>query len=340
MLFLDYRHHFSAAPLVSVLSMPFGIESTQGGDLTKTSKLQKQLSALASAHPGRVGICAQASASRVVCVNGDRRFSLQSVMKVVVGVAAMRAVDEGRLTLSDPILIRREDLSVNIQPIADIVDKDGSFQTNIGDLIRRAVVESDSAATDVLIAKLGGVNAIRNFLLGAGFDEIGIDRTERELQTETVGLKWQPSFVFPKALNAARDGVPDKQRAAAFEAYLTDKRDTATPRGMSAFLYALASGQLLSPTSTMRFLEVMANTVTFPDRLRAGTPDGWTVMHKTGTSQSYKGVNGVTNDVGILRAPDGGFVAIAAFVAESRASSADRAAVIANAARAVTSGHR
>ena len=334
------RHTLGAALLVGALAASFGIGSSQAGDFSSASELQAQLVALADAHPGRVGICAQASAAQAACVNGDQRFSLQSVMKVVVGAAAMRAVDEGRLSLSDPVSIGREDLSVNIQPIADIVEKEGSFQTDIGDLVRRAVVQSDSAATDVLIARLGGVSAIRQFLSGAGFDEIGIDRTERELQTETVGLKWDPSFVFPRALEAARDGVSEEKKAAAFKAYLTDKRDTATPRGMSAFLYALASGQLLSAASTDHFLAVMSDTVTFPDRLRAGTPTGWTVMHKTGTSQTYNGLNGVTNDVGILRAPDGRLVAIAAFVAESRAPSAARAAVIANAARAATSGYR
>ncbi|WP_306226546.1 serine hydrolase [Bosea beijingensis] len=261
-------------------------------------------------------------------------------MKLVVGAAVMRAVDEGRMRLEDRVTLRRDDLSVNIQPLADIVLKEGTFESTIEYLVRRAVVESDSAATDFLISRLGGVGAVQAFLRAADLHDIRIDRTERELQTEVTGLRWEPSFVDPERLKAARAKVSQKRLAEAFEAYLNDPRDTATPLAMASFLRKLAAGQLLSPASTEHFLAVMSQTVTFPDRLRAGAPAGWTVGHKTGTSQSLNGVNGVTNDVGLLTAPDRGVVAIAAFIAESRAPMAARAAAIAEAARRVTGAYR
>ncbi len=71
-------------------------------------------------------------ASPAICVNGEQRFSLQSVMKVVVAAAVMQAVDDRRIALGDRLTIRRDDLSVNIQPIADIVAERGSFETSIG----------------------------------------------------------------------------------------------------------------------------------------------------------------------------------------------------------------
>lgn len=319
---------------------PLSFAAAVAGSIQDPASLQSTLETLAANHPGRVGICVQDAASGPICVNGDQRFSLQSVMKVVVGTAVMRAVDEGRLKLSDPVLIRRDDLSVNIQPIADIVAAQGEFATTIGDLVARAVIESDSAATDVLIDRLGGVQAVQAWLDSAGLDGLRIDRTERTLQTETDGLEWQADFVFPERLEAARSMVSEQAKQAAFDAYLKDERDTATPRGMTEFLHSLATGELLSPVSTRHFLDVMSRTRTFPDRLRAGAPEGWTVGHKTGTSRTLGIVNGVTNDVGMMTAPDGGIIAIAAFVAESTASSMARAAVIADAACAVTSAYR
>ncbi|WP_048649509.1 class A beta-lactamase [Nitratireductor soli] len=316
------------------------LTQAEAGSISDPARLQAQLQALTDKHPGRVGICVEDASLKPICVNGDQRFSLQSVMKVVVGVAVMRAVDDGRLKLDDPIVIQREDLSVNIQPIADIVAEQGSFETTIGDLVARAVIESDSAATDVLILELGGAKAVQSLLDGAGIKGIRIDRTERELQTETTGLRWQTDYVYPDRLEEARKRVSDADKKAAFAAYLKDERDTTTPRGMTAFLSALATGELLSPASTRNFLNVMARTKTFPDRLRAGTPKTWTVAHKTGTSQTLDGVNGVTNDVGILTAPDGGKIAISVFVAESTASNDLRAAVIANAARATVAAYR
>ncbi|YCI04565.1 class A beta-lactamase [Ensifer sp. D2-11] len=328
--------------LTAAVAILVGVVPSQliAGGFVDPDRLRADLAALASAHPGRVGICVQDETSQPVCVNGEQRFSLQSVMKVVVAAAVMQAVDEGRIALEDRVTIRREDLSVNIQPIADIVAEKGAFETNVRDLVRRAVVESDSAATDVLISHLGGTKAVQAFLDSSGLRDIRIDRTERELQTETEGLTWIPEFVFPERLEQARKEIPEEKRLAAFEAYLTDPRDTATPRDMVGFLHRLATGQLLSVASTAYLLEVMNGTITFPDRLRAGVPSGWTIGHKTGTSQTRNGVNGVTNDVGILTAPDSSHIAVAAFVAESRAGKDERAATIAAAARAITAAYK
>ncbi|WP_457811511.1 serine hydrolase [Sinorhizobium meliloti] len=146
--------------------------------------------------------------------------------------------------------------------------------------------------------------------------------------------------MFPERLEQARKEVADARRQAAFEAYLKDPRDTATPIEMVGFLHRLATGQLLSASSTAHLLEDMNRTVTFPEHLRAGVPSGWTIGHKTGTSQTRNGINGVTNDVGILTAPDGTHVAVAAFVAESRAGKDERAATIAAAARAITAAYK
>ena len=65
-------------------------------------------------------------------------------------------------------MVRRQDLSLFVQPIAQLVT-DSGYRTTVGDLIRRAVVDSDSAATDILIASLGGVTAVQ-----ACVDRIGL----------------------------------------------------------------------------------------------------------------------------------------------------------------------
>ena len=79
---------------------------------------------------------------------------------------------------------------------------------------------------------------------------------------------------------------------------------------------------------------------TFPDRLKAGVAPGWKIAHKTGTSGSWKGLTVATNDVGILTAPDASQVSITVFVADSRASPADRAAIIAKISAATIAHYR
>ena len=314
--------------------------AASAGGLSDPHSLKAQLQAIASRHPGRLGVCAQDERSAPVCVNGNQRFSLQSVMKVVAAAAAMDAVDRNQMKLEEPITVRRKDLSVYVQPIADIVAKQGQFDTTIGDIIRRAVVQSDNAAADILVARLGGPEAVQDFLNRKGLANLRIDRDERHLQSESTGLTWKPEYVDPERFAKARQALSKQARDAAFEAYRKDERDTATPEGMTLFLHALMTGRLLSPASTRHLMDVMAQTATSPDRLRAGAPRGWTVAHKTGSSGTWNGITAATNDVGVLIAPDGGKIAISAFVADSKAPYKDRAAAIAAAARAVTAAYR
>lgn len=307
------------------------------GSLQK-EPLRSDLAKLTSGFDGRVGICAQ-DKSGVVCVNGDQRFSLQSVMKLIVGVAVMDAVDQGKMKLDDAVLIHREDLSLYVQPIAKLVGDKG-YTTTIGDLVRRGIVDSDSAAADILVAKLGGPKAVQAFLNRKHVSGLRLDRDERHLQTEISGLEWRTEFIDPAALERARAAVPDARRTEAYQKYQADVRDTATARGMAAFLFSLAEGKLVSPASSAHLLQVMTQTVTSPDRLKAGVSGGWSLGHKTGTSGSWKGLTAATNDVGILTAPDGAHVAIAVLIGDSRETSARRAEVTAAAARTVIGHYR
>jgi beta-lactamase class A len=295
--------------------------------------LQDDFAHLTTGFDGRIGICVQ-DTSGAVSINGDQHFSLQSVMKLLVGMAVMDAVDNNNWRLDQPIIVHHEDLSLYVQPIAKLVTAKG-YQTTIGDLVRRAIVDSDSAAADILVKKLGGPAQVQAFLDRKKILNVRFDRDEKHLQTEIVGLEWQPAYVDPDVLQRATDAVPEAQRDAAYQRYQTDLRDTATPKGMASLLQSLASGKLLSATSTKYLLDVMAATVTFPDRLKAGVPHEWTFGHKTGTSRSWKGVTAATNDVGILTAPDGSRFSLAVFIADSHASSQERAALMAQIARTV-----
>jgi beta-lactamase class A len=301
-------------------------------------QLQNELIRITRGFDGRVGVCVQDSSS-TACVNGAQRFPLQSVMKLLVGIATMDAVERKGWRLDETVIVRKQDLSLAVQPLAALVTGDG-FQTTIDDLIRRAIVDSDSAATDFLVARLGGPRAVQEVLDRHRVSGVRFDRDEHRLQTEIAGLTWRQEFVDGAVLDRALAAVPEARRDAAFRAYQKDPRDTATPLGMAVLLQSLARGTLLSPASTRRLLEIMTQTVTFPDRLKAGVPPGWTLAHKTGTSGTWRGVTAATNDVGVLTAPDGRLISVVVFIADSKASSENRAALMANVARTVVKHSR
>lgn len=291
------------------------------------AQLEKEISALVAGFDGRVGVCVADAAGRT-CIHGEDRFPMQSVMKLLAGVAVLDAVDRGGTRLDEPVLVRRQDLSVGVQPLARLVGPAG-YRTTVGDLVRRAVVDSDSAAVDILVARLGGPGAVQACLVRKGFGALRFDRDERHLQTEVFGLTWRPELVDAERFERDLDQVPRARREQAYRAYQADVRDTATPRAMAALLLELAGGRLLGAPTSGFLLDVLRQTVTFPDRLKAGVPPGWTLGHKTGTSNTWAGVTAATNDVGVLGAPDGGAVAIAVFIADSAAPAAARAALMA-----------
>lgn len=207
--------------------------------------LRRDLRALAAGFDGRVGACVRLGGA-IAAVNGDQRFPLQSVVKPIVAAATLDAIDHRGWSTDDPVLVRREDLSLYVQPLADLVTAEG-FETTVGDLIVRAVAESDSAANDILFRRVGGAAAIRRFLDRHDIGGVRVDRDERHLQTEIAGITWRPDFVDPAELERAIAAVPPERADAAFAASLRDVRDTATPEGIAALLHALADGAVLSP---------------------------------------------------------------------------------------------
>lgn len=324
--------------LRSVLAAPAACALLRGNRAARAASLdavalRRELLVLATEFDGRVGACVRLG-DAVAAVNGGQRFPMQSVVKLVVAAAAMDATDHRGWSVDDPVQVRPADLSLFVQPIADFVTAEG-FETTIGDLVVRAVADSDSAANDMLFRRLGGASAIRAFLERTGIAGVRVDRDERHLQTEIAGIVWRPEFVDPVVLQQAIAAVPPERADAAFATSLADERDAATPEGMAALLHALATGALLSPGSTAFLLAAMDRTATGPDRLTAGLSSGWSLGHKTGTGTTRNGVNHATNDVGLLTAPDGARIAVAVFVSGSRRPPEERSALIAAVAETV-----
>jgi beta-lactamase class A len=129
--------------------------------------------------------------------------------------------------------------------------------------------------------------------------------------------------------------APAARKAYVLERVINDPRNTATPAGTVEALTRLQKGELLSRLSTERLLGIMAETSTGANRLRAGTPAGWNLAHKTGTGGDIEGVTTGTNDVGIMTAPSGRHYAIAVFIAGTRRPVAESERLMAEIAKAV-----
>lgn len=295
--------------------------------------LQARLEALARrAGPATFGIeVLDPIAGTTWRVNANRAFAMMSVFKAPIAAAVLAQVDAGRLSLQQDVTIERGDL------------REGSAVPSIGDhftgdrmnftlerLLVAMVGESDNTAADALLKLAGGPASVTGFLRSHGIDGMRVDMGEGEVAEVFSGLPNGQA----KPANETRD-QERARRQRGYRAFLDDPRNRSTPDAAIAFLRKLRYGELLSPASTRRLLDLM-EAQTVPDRLRAGLPHGVHLADKCGTSASFDGATAAHNDIGILTWPDGHQVMVAAFLADSHASKEERDALFVDLGREVS----
>jgi beta-lactamase class A len=305
----------------------------------KMDDLNRQIGVLARrALPGVLGVgLMNLESGQHFTLAGDRRFPMQSVMMLPLAAAVLSEVDAGRLSLAETLLLTAKELSPPWSPIADAWP--GRSAYTVLELLSAAISDSDNTAADLLMKRIGGPGVVSAWLQAKTINEIHVDRYERELQPEVLGMaSFRPAWKGAAAFAAARDTVPPAARRAATLAYMADPRDTATPEAMLTFLRKLDAGELISLAATRRLLTLMGAGPRGGERIKAGLPKTAAFAHKTGSSGAEQGLTSADNDVGIFTLHDRRSYAVAAFLTGSTASEAERAALFADLGRAMAAG--
>ena len=289
-----------------------------------------------SAAQGKVGIgVLDLNSGQSWFLNGKQRFPMQSVYKLPSAIAVLKQVDEGKISLKQLVTIMRQDFAPGSSPMIKEFKGD-RVQIPLRNVLESSVGISDNTAADALVRLLGGPQQVNAILGKLQIRNIRVDRLEQQMQPESVGLKnFQPELADEQKYKEAVEKIPDSVKKAALQKYLTDPRDTATPEAMVDLLAKLNSNQLLSENSTALLLKIMTDSPTGQKRLKAGLPENWSIAHKTGTGADVLGIGTATNDVGIASSPDGKRVAIAVFIAGSKAPEQEREKVMSDIASRV-----
>jgi beta-lactamase class A len=299
--------------------------------------LEGQVRALGQAFSGDIGIAVRdVQSGWTTSYDGDTYFPQQSVSKFWVALTALDKADRGELSLHAPVTVRRDDMTLFHQPISAQLGGSG-YNTTLDSLMYRAITQSDNTCNDFVLWKAGGPDAVRSFLRNKGIEGIRFGPGERLLQSQIAGIQWQQSYAYNGGFYRARAAVPAAQRRAAFERYIANPMDGATPNGIVEALARLKRGELLSAGSTQKLLSIMGNTRTGAQRLKGGLSSGWKLAHKTGTGQVLGGEQAGYNDIGIVTGPDGRSYAVAVMIRRTSAPLAHRMAAMQNTVRAVIS---
>jgi beta-lactamase class A len=252
------------------------------------SELENELRVLVQAVEPEAGVGAlHIESGDAVYLNRDGQFPMMSVYKLPIAMAALRLVDERKISLDQEIIVTKEDFVRPgfHSPIRNV--NPGGTVMQLNELLRFSISESDGTASDVILDAAGGPHTIQAYLDSIGVGEgIKVVNSEKEISQD-----WETQY-----------------------------RNWATPEATIELLRRIQTREAkLSEMTTQRLLTLMTDSETGRRRLRAGLPKEAELAHKTGTGGTKDGITGATNDVGIITLPNGRHIAIAVYIKNSKA---------------------
>ena len=249
---------------------------------TATSGLQRLLDAELTRFPGRAGVWVKhLTTGEEAGVRADETFNSASVIKIPVLVMAYQLAASGALSLEERITIRKEDIRGGSGVFRH---HDPGLQPTLRDVLMQMVITSDNTATDLAVAKVGGVARVNAWIAEQGFGKaISLTQTTGELFAKYAAL--------PQGAN--RNEKTNHDRAF----WLGEM----TPRATGRMLEAIHLGKLVSASASEEMMRVMRAQQAGARRL----PHFLTVpvAHKTGDFPPV-----LANDVGIVFARTGPIV--------------------------------
>ena len=247
--------------------------------LAQPSALHNLLTRASSDFPGKAGIYVKhLTTGETAGVRDGEVFNSASVIKLPVLVLAFQMADKGTINLDERITIKKEDIrgGSGIFRYHDI-----GLQPTFRDVLLQMVITSDNTATDLAIAKVGGVARVNAWLKESGYAEgQRLVQTTGDLFAKYAALK------------------PTDDRDARTNGDHSYWLGEITPRGVGVMLEAIEKKTIASSASCDAMLRMMRAQQAGARRLNHFLT--LPVAHKTGDFPPV-----LANDVGIIYARSG-----------------------------------
>lgn len=254
------------------------------------SPLQSLLARASSEFPGRAGIFVKhLTSNETAGVRDGEIFNSASVIKIPVLVLAFQMADKGAINLDERITIRKEDIRGGSGIFRY---HDAGLQPTFRDVLLQMVITSDNTATDLAIAKVGGVARVNAWLKEAGYADPSTGSGQGGLRlVQTTG----DLFAKYNALG------PSDDRNAKTNSDRSYWLGEITPRGVGLMIEAIEKKTIASAASCDAMLRMMRAQQAGARRLNhfISVP----VAHKTGDFPPV-----LANDVGVIYARSGPIV--------------------------------
>jgi beta-lactamase class A len=144
------------------------------------SGLQRLLDAELARFPGKAGVWVKhLTTGEEAAVRGDEAFNSASVIKIPVMTLAFEMADKGQLSLSERVTINASDYRGGSGVFQF---NDPGLQPTLRDVLLQMIITSDNTATDIAIAKVGGVERVNAWLRDHGYgDALTLNSTVKDL---------------------------------------------------------------------------------------------------------------------------------------------------------------
>lgn len=149
--------------------------------------LQRLLTAELARFPGKAGVWVKhLTSGQEAAVRADEVFNSASVIKIPVLIQAMQMADKGTLSLTDRITITAADIRGGSGIFRY---HDAGLQPTLRDVLLQMIITSDNTATDIAIARVGGVGSVNTWLKANGYgDALVLTQTTADLFAKYAAL--------------------------------------------------------------------------------------------------------------------------------------------------------
>ncbi|MCT9980881.1 class A beta-lactamase [Acinetobacter sp. I-MWF] len=213
--------------------------------VTMATTLEEQIKTL-SKNGWQVGVSILDMDDKLISINGDNRFPLDSTVKALACANILAKVDAKKFNLDYSKTIRQKDIVTYSPIVKDYVNK----KLTIKQACEITTAYSDNAAANFAIELGGGPIGLTSFMRSIGDEVTRSDRYEPDL------------VINPES----------------------DIRDTTSPNAINASMKKLLMGNVLSKNSKVQLKEWMMGNKVADNMLRATLPKGWEIADRTGAS--------------------------------------------------------
>ena len=237
-----------------------------------TNELRQQLSQIISSKNAAVGLSIKGIEDKdTLSINGNLKAPMMSVFKFHIALTVLDKVDQGKLSLTQEIFIKKKDLHEDTWSPMREDYPDGNVNLTLDKVLRYTISHSDNNGCDILIDLLGGTKEVQKFINKQGIKDFVIKVNEQQMRT------WENLYV-----------------------------NTTTPLATTVLLEKFFKGQILKESTTKYLYQIIVETSRGLTWMKAGLPKNTELAHRTGMSGTNDAnLRVAMNDIGIVKLPNG-----------------------------------